>query len=227
MAIAKDDFDAFMNQCRIKLIGASDSGIKEELFDVLDEFCEYSGAWQETLTVPVLAGTTSGGVSTNVIYTLNPSHDGYIIRLVGVWDPNVIPQPAFMPTFDGGPNAVGPLQLVNPVNQNQTFTVTVAKTVKRPTTRDNIPIFSDTLFRRYHRVLQDGVVGKLMGQPNKPFSNTQMAQTHQARFQQGISTARVQVQRQNTLGAQAWSFPQTFRTRGQRGGVSTANPTSF
>jgi hypothetical protein len=227
MAIAKDDFEAFMNQCRVNLTGASDAGIKEELYDVLDEFCEHSGSWQETLTVPILAGTTSGGTSTNVTYTLVPSHDGYIIRLVGVWDANSIPQPAFLPTFDGGDSAVGQLQLVNPVNQNQNFTVTVAKTVKRPTTRDNVPVFSQTLFRRYHRYLLDGVIGKLMAQPNKSYSNTQMAQIRQARFKQGISTARVQTQRQNTLGAQAWSFPQDFRTRGQRGGVSTSNPTSF
>lgn len=227
MAIAKDDFEAFMNQCRVNLTGASDSGIKEELFDVLDEFCEYSGSWQETLTVPVLAGTTTGNVSSNTTYTLTPSHEGYIIRLVGVWDANVIPQPAFLPTFDGGPDAVGPLQLVNPVNQNQNFTVTVAKTVKRPTTRNGIPSFSDTLFKRYHRYLVDGVVGKLMAQPNKSYSNNQMAQVRQGRFRNGISMARVQTQRQNTLGAQAWSFPQAFRTRGQRGGVSTANPTSF
>lgn len=227
MPINKDDFAAFMNQCRIGLPGVSDAGLKEELFDVLDEFCEHSGAWQETLSVPILAGTTTGVVNSNCNYTLVPTQEGYIIRLVGVWDPNNIPQPAFLPTFDGGPDAIGQLVLVNPVNQNQNFSVTVVKTVKRPTTRENSPIFSETLFKRYHRYILEGVKGKLMAQPGKPFSNSQMAQVHQARFKQGVSIARVQTQRQNTVGSQAWSFPQTFRTRGQRGGVSTANPTSF
>ena len=227
MAISKDEFERFMNQARIGLPGASDAGIKQQLYDVLDDFCENSGAWQETLSVPILPGTTSGGMSTNVTYTLTPAKEGYIIRLVGVWDPNVIPQPAFIPTFDGGPDSVGPLVLVNPVNTAQTFTVTVAKTVKTTTTRENIPIFSDTLFKRYHRYILEGVLGAMRAQPNVPYSNQALAQQNQQRFRTGVSMARVQVQRQNTLGAQAWSFPQTFRTRGQRGGVSTANPTSF
>ena len=220
MAIDKQSWERFLNQLRMELPGSSDTGIKEKLFDVLDEFCEYSGSWQETLTVPVLAGPV-------VPYTLTPSQDGYIIRLVGVWDLNMIPQPAFLPTFDGGPNAIGPLTLVNSVNQNQNFTVTVVKTVSLPTTKDDVPVFSETLFKRYHRILRDGVMGYMQAQMNKPYSNAQLSSANLIRFKTGVSTARVQTQRQNTLGAQAWSFPQTFRTGGQRGGVASPNTQTF
>ena len=50
MAIDKKSWERFMNQLRIELPGSSDAGITEKLFDVLDEFCDYSGSWQETLT---------------------------------------------------------------------------------------------------------------------------------------------------------------------------------
>ena len=227
MPIDKKSFEQFMNQLRTELPGSSDAGVKEKLYDVLDEFCEYSGAWQETLTVPILAGTTTGNVNSNTVYTLTPQEDGYIIRLVGVWDPNLIPQPAFLPTFDGGPNAIGPLTLVNPVNQNQNFTVTVVKTVALPKTRDDVPLFSETLFKRYHRILRDGTLGYMQAQMNKPYTNQQLASANLLRFRAGVSTARIQTQRQNTTGAQAWSFPQTFRTGGQRGGVASPSATTF
>lgn len=226
MPIEKTDFDRFMNDVRIALAGVSDTGIKQELYNVLTEFCEYSGAWQETLTVPVLAGTTTGNVNSNCNYVLTPAEDGFIIGLVGVWDPNLIPQPAFMPNFQGGEDAIGQLVLVNPVNMNQNFTVTVTKTVKEPG-RDGIPVFSGDLFRRYRRTLMEGTQSRLQRQSNKPYSNSQEGGANWIRFRNGIADARIQAQRQNTLGAQAWSYPQGYRTRGQRGGVSTANPTTF
>lgn len=227
MPIAKADFNRFMNDARIALPGASDAGIKQELFSILDEFCEYSAAWRETLTVPILAGTTQGNVNTNCTYELVPAEDGYIFLLIGVWDPNFIPQPAFLPNFGGGENAVGQLVLVNPVNQNQNFTVTVAKNVKEPVSNDLVPVFSETLFKRYRRDITAGVIGRLQMQQLKTYSNQALGTQNYQRFRSTVNTARVQADRQNTRGAQAWAFPQTFRTRGQRGGVSTANPTSF
>ena len=184
MAIDKQSFERFLSQLRTKLPGSSDTGIKEKLFDVLDEFCEYSGAWQETLTVPILAGTTTGNVSTNTTYTLTPAQDGNIIRLVGVWDSNLIPVPAFLPTFEGGPNSVGQLQLINPVNQNQNVTVTVAKTVVLPTTKDDVPVFSQTLFKRYHRYLRDGVMGYMQAQMGKPYTNQQLSTANLVQVQE-------------------------------------------
>jgi hypothetical protein len=223
--IATRDLEQFMNQARIKLPGASDMGLKAELYDVLDEFCDESGAWREALTVPILAKTSTNN---NLNYQLVPQNDGIIIRLVGVWDPLNIPQPAFMPTnaSDDG-TEIGQLQLVNPVNQPQNFTVAVIKTVVLPNGKGEVPVFDQVLFRRYHRYLLDGVLGKMMGQLNKSFSNPTLSMYHLRRFENGKAMARVQTERQNTQGAQAWSFPQTFRARGQRGGVSTANPSQF
>lgn len=225
--IEKAAFERLMNDARIALPGASDSGIKQELYNVLDEFCEFSAAWRETLTVPILAGTTTGNVNTNCNYTLTPQEDGTIIGLVGVWDPNNIPQPAFLPNGSGGGDSVGQLVLVNPVNTNQNFTVTVIKTIKEPPTRDLIPVFSQFLFNRYRRYITDGVIGRLQQQPNKPYSSDTKAAANYMRFRNGVNVARLETERQNTRGAQAWSYPRNFRVSSQRGGVSVYNPQSF
>ena len=224
MPINKRDLDQFLNQARIKLPGASDAGLKAELYDVLDEFCDEANAWRELLSVPIIAATST---NPNNTYTLTPQHDGTIIRLIGVWDPNNIPQPAYLPTGDGGGVSMGLLTFANPYNINQTMSVAVAKTVTLPNDAKEVPIFSETLFRRWHRYILDGLVGKMMDQPNKSFTDQKQADYHLRRWESGKAMARTQTERENTYGAQAWSFPQGFRTRGQRGGVSTANPTQF
>ena len=62
MAIAKDDFDAFMDQCRINLVGASDAGIKTELYDVLDEFCEHELSETQRIAIGTVLLVVFGGL---------------------------------------------------------------------------------------------------------------------------------------------------------------------
>lgn len=224
MAIQKQDVDRFMGQCRTRLAGSSDAGIKAELFEVLDEFCDDSTSWQEQILLSALAGTST---APNTVYDLVPQQGGTIIRLLAVFDPNQIPVPAFLPTGAQNNLEVGQLNLVNPVSAPQVLTVLVGKTVLLPTQKDEIPDFDQTLFRRYMRTMIDGVLGKMMGHANKSYSNAGGSTYHLTKFNAGKSMARVQTQRQNAFGAQAWSYPQNFRSHGQRGGVSTANPTRF
>lgn len=212
MAIAKQDFDRFMNQARIKLPGASDAGIKAELFDVMTEFFRDSSCWTEAISVPIIANTTT--------YSLTPAQDGQIISLAGVVDQNNIPQPAIMSDF-------GQFTLKYTPNSNQTFVATVCKNVTLPTTRDAIPVAPDWLFQQYHVTILDGLLGKMMAQPEKSYTSAAASQYHTRRFLDGTAMARVSAMRRHTFGTQAWSFPQGFRSRGQRGGVSVGNDTRF
>ena len=212
MSIKIEDFERFMNQARVKLTGSSDAGIKAELFDVLHEFFSDSDSWHETLTVPIVVGTTT--------YSLIPAHGGKIIRLLGVFDPNNIPQPAFMPEF-------GTLSLVYPSNTSQNYTVVVSKQVQLPTTRDDVPDAPHWVLPVYERTILDGVLGKMMGQQNKSYSSDTLSTYHLKRFRDGIAMARTAASRQNTKGAQNWSYPRQYRSSSQRGGISTANPTTF
>ena len=213
MTINKLDFDQFMNQARIKLTGASDAGIKAELYDTLREFFEDSNCWTELLDVNVQVGVRD--------YLLNPLQGGMIIRLVSVIDKSFFPIAAFMPVL-------GTLTLLNAPSQTSPpgnpYTVKVVETVKLPTTKDMIPIIPDWVFPMYGIHILDGLLGRMMSQPNKSFSNATMAVYHLKRFRTGIQIARTAAQRENLVGAQSWAFPNNFRTEGQRGGVVTAWP---
>lgn len=207
------EFEQLMNQARIKLPGSSDAGIKLELYDVMKEFLKDSNAWTEDIRFTVQPNTTD--------YILTPIQDGgQIIRFVGAWDDKMIPIPAFMPTF-------GTIRLVNQASTiaNQpTWTARVVKNISLPTTREDIPIGPDWLLTVYSLDILDGLLGKMMGQQNKSFSNGTMSTYHLRRFRTAIQGARTAAARQNTVGAQEWAYPRGWASNSQRGGVSTAWP---
>lgn len=207
-------FEQFMNQARIKLPGASDAGIKLELYDVMKEFMKDSNAWTEDITFTALPNTTK--------YLLTPVQDGgQIIRLIGVFDDKGIPIPAFMPTF-------GQITIVNQASTSPNqpvWTARVVKNITLPTTREDIPVGPDWLLTVYSVDILDGLLGKMMGQQAKSYSNGQMSTYHLRRFRTAIQGARTAAIRQNTQGAQEWAFPRGWASSSQRGGVSTAWPT--
>lgn len=206
-------FDQLMNQARIKLPGSSDAGIKLELYDVMKEFLKDSSAWTEDILFTAQPGTTD--------YILTPVQDGgQIIYLVGVWDDKMIPVPAFMPNF-------GSIRLVHPASTaaNQpSWTARVVKNVTLPTTKEDVPIGPDWLLSVYSLDILDGLLGKMMGQQNKTYSNGTMSTYHLRRFRTAIQGARTAAIRQNTKGAQEWAYPRGWSASTQRGGVSTAWP---
>lgn len=209
---AKIDLDQLMNQLRIELTGASDAGLKGAFYEVCNEFFSDSSSWLEDIPISVITST--------VAYDLVPGDGGRIIRLAGVVDPNGIPQQVLMPV-------IGQVRLRYPQNTAQIWTATVAKTVSFPTTKEQFPIIPDWTLQVFREAILSGVMGRLMRQPNKSYSDKTNSVYHLQRFRKGITDARVATMRRNTLGSQAWSFPQGFRTRSQKSGISVGNATRF
>jgi hypothetical protein len=228
MAINNEDLTRLMNQARIKLIGASDAGIKNELFEVFTEFFDISSCWTEQIDLD--------GMAYQKDYDLTVS-EGRIIRLGGAAVSSLYStaaalaaaeavnngqslglhsQVAFLPTFST-------LHLENPPSSNQALRVTVVKNVSLPTARDGVPLAPDWVLPIYSRYILAGVLGNMMNQPQKSYSNDTVGTYNLKRFQEGIARARVAAMRANTAGAQAWSFPQGFRTRSQRGFMNIGN----
>ncbi len=211
MAIAQPDWDRLIDSTTAKLPGASAALLKNEIFDVMHEFFTLSSAWLEDISVPIVADTLT--------YTLIPS-EGQIIRLAGVSDSNGIPQPALMPN-------IGTLTLAFPTNINQTYTATVVKTVVLPTDKKAVPIAADWLLPVWGPSILDGVLGRMMGQISKSYSNAPQSVYHLKRFLNAIAAARSATLSRNTIGGAAWAFPRQFGRGTQRGGFSTSNTGGF
>jgi hypothetical protein len=211
MTARKHDLDHLLDQARTTLPGSSEAGLKGQLFDVFHEFFNDSNAWAEQISLPIVPGTLE--------YSIVPN-SGQIIRLAGVIDVNKVPIPALMPE-------VGILTLMDPTNIATTYTITVVKNVKFPTDKNSIPDIPEWVLPIFGRTILDGLLGKMYGQPNKTYSSDTKSLFHLAKFKDGIAMAKTTTFRRNTIGAQAWNFPQTFHTRNQRGGVSVGNPVRF
>lgn len=211
MSLDPKEFEQFMTLAEVKLTGASQSGIKAELYDVMKEFFTDSNAWREDIEFQAQASVTD--------YRLAPKDEGQIIRLIGTWDDKGIPLPSFMAEF-------GTLKLLHaPETTPATkWFSRVVKTITHPITKDGIPIAPKWALSVYSVPIMDGLLGRMMGQQVKSYSNQAMSVYHLRRFRQGIKTARTEADAANTVGAQAWAFPR-FAGGSQRGGVSTAWPT--
>ncbi len=211
MAIAAPDWKRLIDSATAKLPGASAALLKNEIFDTMHEFFDLSGSWLEGITVPIIPGS--------VEYSLIPT-EGQIIRVAGAVDPNNVPQPVSMPNF-------GTILLSYPTNVEQNYVVTVIKTVVLPTGEDTTPIAADWLLPVYGPKILDGVLGRMMGQLSKSYSNPTQSIYHLKRFLNAAAGARSATYARNTIGGQAWAFPRQFGRGTQRGGFSTSNTGGF
>ncbi len=208
MSALQADVDHLIDQATVKLSGASSAGIKAELFDVLHEFFASTDAWQETIPVTVPAATTDVSVI--------PSEGGKVIRLQYVIDANMLPQEAFLIGFDT-------IHLRNPYSAQTSLSARVIKTVIFPTDKHSIPDIPEWLLQVYPRAILDGVLGTMMNQQQKSYTNLKLGMYHLQRFRDAMATAAAQVRYSQTAGAQAWRFPNNFHISSQRGSVSTIN----
>lgn len=214
MTATDQDWTQLMNQARVKLLGASDEGIKGELFDVLHEFFEKSSWWTETLQFSIVIPDPS-------LYAVTPSGGGQFIRLAGVLDPNGVPQPAILG------DDLASVQFAHPYNTSQVMTASLVKSVVLPTAKHRYPDIPANFLPRWHHVILSGLLGAMMGQLAKSYSNETSSTYHLRRFNNGTTQARVEKLRRNTFGTQAWRFP-GFSKGSQRGGTSTGgSDTSF
>lgn len=221
MAAKKADIDRVLNQARVELPGTSDAALKASLFEVFTDFFDWSDCWRESIPFTVLPPT-----QTNPTAVLNyniATSEGQIIRLLGVLDPNSVPQSAIMPTQ-------GTITLQNAPNQQQgtlTYTAVVSKNVVLPNAKDDFPLVPDFVLTRYPTVIIAGLKAKMMIQKAKPYSDPQMARIHWATFQNGWVQAKNDAEKANTVGAQAWRYPQSWRMNTQRGGISVPGDIGF
>lgn len=198
--------DKLLNLCRVELIGISDHMIRAMLFDVITEFLEDTSWWTEGITITA--------IPFQKIYQVIPT-EGQIIRLDKVFiEPGGYFVPCLMPE-------AGTIVAHHAPPQTQTWICVVVKNIDLPTQKDAVPVAPAELLTRWHIAMKEGILGNLMNQKDKSWSDTAGASYHLQRFRKYITQARVAKLRMNTNGAQAWRFPQSFRANTQQGGVPT------
>ena len=195
------DLRRIIDNCRVNLPGALDAGIQLALFSTLQDFFDGSNIWTEDIQFDVTPDEQN--------YSVVPPGVSAITRLIGVWNSDDQYVSASMRT-------PGDLYLAFQPSQADTFTARVALTITDPTNREGYPEFPDWILKKYGVGLIDGVLGYMMSQPAKPYSNERLGIFHMRRFRSVVARAKVEVAHENVYRGQNWKFPQTFASRNWR-----------
>jgi hypothetical protein len=199
----------YMAQARMRLPGALDAAIYQETFAVLDELFKTSMCWREIISFAVTttdwSHTIASAVSSAALY-----------RLISVEDGNGTTVETTR-SIGATMEVPGTIVLNNLPPIADTFYATVGLTIDEPVDSDTGPIVPAWVFEQYRQGILDGLLGHMMSQPAKPYSNERMAVYHSRRFRGMISRARVDAMHKNLHGGQAWRFPTSFSVRANNG----------
>lgn len=213
------DITRLMNNARSRLSGATDTALQLELFNVMDDFFKKSNVWNEDIDIEI-----PGMDPANTVYELTPTGPALIDKLLWVFQ---LPSDTSIGRGAGIPAAMsipGQLTLRTQPSSDVTYRVTVALTVQDPTLRNGYVTFPAWVLAKYRDCILDGLLGKMMSQPSKPYTNTQLSVFHMRKFIQQAASARVEWTRNNTYRTQAWAFPGGFSRGSQRGGTGWGGP---
>lgn len=200
--VADLEMTRLMNNARTRLTGATDDALQREMFMVVDEFMKFTNVWQEDIPITIPGQDPAG-----TTYIIAPNEPANITQLMWVFG-----APSDTSSYRGeaiaaAMSVIGELVLYNQPSNDKDIIVTVALTVQDPVNRDGYVVFPQWIAQRYGDALLDGLLGRMMTQPNKPWTNNQMSVYHLRSFNSKKAQCRVEVQRNNRYRAQAWAFP--------------------
>lgn len=204
--MASLDMNRLMDNARIKLPGALDGTLQLELVNVLNDFFAGSNIWKEDLPFQVTpTSETYLEDPAAWTYTIVPSQ-GQINRVLGVVTSKGLPVPV-------GMSIPGEIVLARQPSEADTYTAQVALVLGDQMTKEGYPAFPEWILSKYYNDLLDGLLGNMMGQLAKPYSNPNLAQYHLKKFRSAVSQAKVEAQHENVYRGQSWRFPQNFVRR--------------
>ena len=188
---------------RLRLPGATDGVMQLEFMNVVQEFCTTTSAWIDATDVHLEPNV-------NLYDLVPPDANGDIKRIMYVEDAD--PQAARW-TAGAWMPAPSVMQIDFVPATRQDIVVFVALQPNELGCKQGIPGAPDWFYSDYTQTLTDGLIGNMLVQPAKPYSNPQMGQFYLKRFASGKSTARIQASNGRRFDAQRWSFPQGFAVR--------------
>ncbi len=189
------DVNRLMDNLRVRLPGAVDNALRMEMFNTLNDFFQDTNIWFEDIGFETVVGVKD--------YDLISTSPSSIVRLISVTDNHDFVVGAYMDT-------PGELQLRDAPAEVHDYTARVSLTVNDPIDREGYPVFPMWVLNKYQNDIIDGVLGRMMAQPAKPYSNAQLAVLHARKFSSSIAFARQEANRRNIYRGQRWAFPQSF-----------------
>jgi len=194
-------FARILDATRQHLPGVSDNILKQELFNVIDEFLSRTNVSQQKINFSTVVNQKT--------YTITPSGNTTFVRLLYVTDAAEMVVAATMAT-------IGSVVLQTAPSTVATLTACVSVSCNS-VDGSGYPIdVPAAVLDRYYDAFSCGLLARMMLHPSKQYTNVKLATYHGKRFDDVMNACRQEVRQQNLMGGQAWRFPQSFSTsRGQ------------
>jgi hypothetical protein len=198
MTLQVPDINRLMDNARVNLPGALDGALQTEFFNVINDFLEKSNLWTEDIAFPVTSVNVRGTTT-----EITPSA-GAINRLMYVLDGDGCQRRMTM-------SEPGVLLFVDVPNVAATWVARVAKTVIDPIPTSGrlagFPQAPGWILTKYNNGLLSGLMGNMMAQVSKPYTNPKLSLLHMRKYGQALSHARAEARHQNLFSGQTWRFP--------------------
>lgn len=186
-----------MDNIRVNLPGALDGAIKLELFNVLDSFLNETSLWTEDNNITLSSGQTTYGVSGTGV--------SRVIRLMFVSDPTLTR------SYQATMKLPGEIVFSSDPTDGEEVVARVALSVVDPVDSEGYPYVPEWITEKYYECIKHGVLGAMMSQLAKPYTNERMAVYHSRKHRNLMAVARDEGRKMNLFAAQTWFYPQNFR----------------
>lgn len=195
--------DRLRAQAQMQLPGALDGPLTMAIFGVVSEFCIKTNTLWEEQNINLRVDKRDYEVQASgadLYYTKLLS----VVRNDGSVDQRLLTDPVQVPAAMLTP---GVLRLRDTPNQVYQITARFSMAPRPTDNFGSLPNIPDNFWDMYHSVLLEGLLGSMMGQVAKPYSNERMGIFHGRRFVAGCSTAKVEALNGQLVGGQAWRYP--------------------
>ena len=196
-------FDRIYADVRKDIPSVAQAVINQELFRVLDDFCDTTNIWQESVAFNITPPDTT--------YTVAVTQPAKINRLLFVYVTDAATR--YWPRSGITMRVPGQIVLYYPPSQAASWTAVLAKRPYPPLDTDTgYPVIDHWIVDKYADTLGRGIVARLQFEPQKPYSNPMLAQVNQRAYIAGRGLARTDAINANIYGGQNWVFPQGWAT---------------
>jgi hypothetical protein len=213
MTVPTQPWERLYADLKIDVPGVTDAVFQQKLFQCVKDFVEQTNIWVEDVPITGMPNVTQYPFTLGGMGTPN--------RLLLLYDPAISVPNTYRWVQSGVSMSIpGVIQVRYAPSTQTDWVAVIGKSITDPASAENYPEIDPEyswIVDKYRMAFYYGTLARLQAQPAKPYSNPQLATANMRLYVTERGKARTDVLKQNTYGAQAWSYPQQFASITRKG----------
>jgi hypothetical protein len=213
MTVPNQPWERLYADIKIDVPGVTDAVLQQKLFQCAKDFIEQTNIWTEEVPITGMPNVT--------VYPFTLAGMGVPNRLMILYDPAISVPNNYRWVQSGVSMPIpGTIQVRYAPSTQVDWVAVIGKSITDPSDAEGYPELDADygwIVDKYRMAFYYGTLARLEAQPAKPYSNPNLASAHNRLYITERSKARTDVLKQNTFGAQAWSYPQAFASITRKG----------